>query len=238
MYDYIDRNHLNITYNMTQFVVFIATEYITTLPLAQLLMESILLKTGLWSLIVVDSDNTFKGIFVEIVEALGTRRRSAGNHKDVGNERFHKFLNHATTIFLEERGSVEYFVECSMLSACTCNTNPIDVTDIILSVSAIGKELKFPRDINISKITTPVDSASNSVATYLRHVQTLKFQGNCLDSSSMIEGVSKERKKTKRLVTYKLEDVVMVCIVVQSKTEIGVVGKLVFNTCGLYIILY
>ena len=66
-------------------------------------MESVLLKFGLCCLIVIDGDNKFKGIFVEMAESLGIRMHVTGarNHKAVGVERFHKFLNHATTIFSE-----------------------------------------------------------------------------------------------------------------------------------------
>ena len=118
---------------MTQFVVSVATEFITASHLARLFMECVLLKFGLCCLLVVDTDNKFKGVFVDMADSLNIRMyvAAARNHKAVGVERFHKFLNHATTIFSEERGSAECFVECGMLAAYAWNASPIDGTDII-----------------------------------------------------------------------------------------------------------
>ena len=84
---------------------------------------------------------------------------AARNHRTVGVERFHRFLNHSTTIYAEERGTSECFVECGMILAYAWNASPIDGIDIIKSVPAIGRELKFPLDIKSScqlSLTTPV----------------------------------------------------------------------------------
>ena len=61
------------------------------------------------------------------------------NHKAVGIERFHKFLNHAQKIATEERGTPAAFVECGMTAAYALNASPIDSTDIVRSVPAIGR---------------------------------------------------------------------------------------------------
>ena len=84
MSDYTDRNYLmNTMYDMTQFVVSIATEFITASHLAWLFVEGILLKFGLCDLIVVDADNKFKGTFVSMANALKIRVHvaAARNHK-------------------------------------------------------------------------------------------------------------------------------------------------------------
>ena len=60
------------------------------------------------------------------------------NHKAVGVERFHKFLNKAQKISTEERGTSEPFVEIGMATAYAWNASPIDGTDIIRSIPAIG----------------------------------------------------------------------------------------------------
>ena len=80
-------------------------------------------------------------------------------------------MNHVCNIFGEERETSEYFVESGMLSVYAWNASPIDGTEIIRSIPAIGRELKFSMDIHIAKIPTVIDSASKSVVTYLRHIQ-------------------------------------------------------------------
>ena len=108
--DYTGRNHLlNCMYDMTQFFVSVATEFITTSHLVRLFIECVLFKFGLCCLIVFDTDNKFKGVFVSMADSLSIRMHvaAARNHKAVGVERFHKFLNHATIIFSEERGSAK-----------------------------------------------------------------------------------------------------------------------------------
>ena len=170
----------------------------------------------------VDGDNKFKGIFVEMAESLGIRMHVTGarNHKAVGVERFHKFLNHATTIFSEERGSAECFVECGMLAAYVWNAIPINGTNIIRSVLAVGRELNFPIDIDIDNIPVPIDSASVCVAKYLRHLQQdVQFSRQLLgwlidDRRSIHRERTNERK---HLVEYKPGDVVVDRIVVHSK---------------------
>ena len=74
--------------------------------------------------------------------------------------------------FGEERATSEYFVEYGMLSsAYAWNTSPIDGIYIIRSIPAIGRELKIPMDINVTKIPTIIDSTSKIVVTYLSHIQ-------------------------------------------------------------------
>ena len=120
MSDFKGRHHLMKSIcDMTQFVVDIATEYITASHLAQLFMESVLLKFGLCAVLIVDADSKFKGNFVEMAECLNIKVHVAAscNHRTVGVEQFHQFINHTTTIYAEERGTPECFVECGMVSA-------------------------------------------------------------------------------------------------------------------------
>ena len=79
------------------------------------------------------------------------------NHKAVGVERYQKFLNHSQRISTEDRGTSESFVEIGMATAYAWNASPIDGTDIVRSVPAIGRELRFPLDISLADIPTPID---------------------------------------------------------------------------------
>ena len=154
MSDYTGRNHLmNAMCDMTQFVVSIAIKFIIVSHLARLFMEGVILKFSLCALIVVDTDNKFKGTFVSMADALKIRVHvaAARNHKTVGVERFHNFLNHVCKIFGEERETSDFFVDCGIILVYVWNASPIDGTEIIRIIPAIGRELKFPMDIHISK---------------------------------------------------------------------------------------
>ena len=241
--EYTGRNHLlNAMCDMTQFVVFIATEFVTASHLARLFMEGVLLKFGLCSMIIVDDDSKFKSTFVEMAACLRLRLHvaAARSHKTVGVERFHRFLNHSTTIFAEERGTSECFVECGMMAAYTWNASPIDETGIIRSIPAIGRELKFPLDIDLHKLSPPTSSAGESVATYLRHMKndvaySRQLLAWLLDDRRTLQ---RERENAKKhLITFKPNDVVMVRTVVHSNKSKGVVGKLVYQTRGPYVVV-
>lgn len=92
------------------------------------------------------------------------------NHKSIGVERFHAFLNRGTTIFAEERGSNECFVEAAMVLAYAWNASPVDGTGIIRSVPAIGRELKFPLDIELSEEPKIEDDDGENLLTYIRNL--------------------------------------------------------------------
>ena len=67
--------------------------------------------------------------------------------------------------------ALEFFVEYGMVTTCAWNNSPIDGTDITSSVPVIRRELKFPMDINIGKLPYVIDSPSESVVVYLRHIK-------------------------------------------------------------------
>ena len=152
------------------------------------------------------------------------------DHKAVGVERFHKFLNHAQKISIEERGTSEAFVEVSMASAYAWNASPIDGTEIIRSILGIGRELRFPLDIDLSATPAVIDDPSASVVAYLRYLQRdVPFSRHLL--AYLVEDyrlIHRERvNETRHLVSYKAGDVVMAKVAVQSKRSVCRVSKLV-----------
>ena len=66
------------------------------------------------------------------------------------------------TIAAEERGTTNIFVPASIAAGYACNSAPIDDTDILRRISAIGRELKFPLDINLNAMTKLVQNNSNA----------------------------------------------------------------------------
>ena len=136
---------------MCQWVICVAISATEASYLARMFMEHVLLKFGICVMVVCDDGNEFRGTFEKMCNKLNIKFHVVAkrNHKAVGVERFHKFLNKAQNISTEERGTSEPFVEIGMATAYAWNASPIDGTDIIRSVPAIGKEatLSFGREL-------------------------------------------------------------------------------------------
>ena len=83
--------------DMTEFVVCTAITTTEASYLARMFMEHILLKFGLCIMVVCDDGNEFRGTFEQMCTALNIRFHVVAkrNHKAIGIERFHKFLNHS-----------------------------------------------------------------------------------------------------------------------------------------------
>ena len=67
----------------------------------------------------------------------------------------------------EERRTSEPFVKIAMATVYVWNASPIDGTDIIRIVPAIGRELRSPLDVSLGPVLDIIDNPSESVATYL-----------------------------------------------------------------------
>ena len=78
-------------------------------------MESTLLKFGLRIVVVVNDDTKFVALFEGMAKSLNIRlhRVSKRNHKAIGVERFHKFLNHNATIISAARQTHKCFIVIS-----------------------------------------------------------------------------------------------------------------------------
>ena len=71
------------------------------------------------------------------------------NHTRLSVEHFHRFLNRATTIAIEDRQSNNVFVPAGIAIGYAWNSAPIDDTDILRSTVDIGREFRFPIDIDL-----------------------------------------------------------------------------------------
>jgi hypothetical protein len=136
---------LNAMCDLTGFVLVNATSNITAHDLARLFVQKVLLKIGLCGLVVVDDGSTFKGLFQSVCDILHIDIHFAarGNHKAVAVEHFHRFLN-KVAIAANDRGTNIVFVEAAHTAAYAWNSSPIDGTDIIRSVPAVGRPFRFP----------------------------------------------------------------------------------------------
>lgn len=201
--------------------------------LARMFMEHVLLKFGLCLMVVIDDGNEFRGIFESMCNTLRIKFHIVveRNHKAIGVERFYKFLNHAQRISTEARGTSEPFVEVGIATAYAWNASPIDGTDIVRSVPAIGRTLRFTLDIDLAAMPDLIDNPSESVVAYLRYLQRdVPFAQQLL--AYLVEDrrlIHRERVNEKRhLVTYKPGDIVVTKVAVDSKRSVGLMAKLVY----------
>ena len=74
------------------------------------------------------------------------------NYKGLTVEHFHRFLNKSVTIFAQNRSTNDMFVPAGIAAVYAWNSVPIDGTDILCSISVIGREFHFPIDINLSAL--------------------------------------------------------------------------------------
>ena len=155
---------MNAMCDMCQWVVLVAITGTEASYLVRMFMEHVLLKFGLYLMVVIDDGNKFRGTFESMCNAFCIRFYivSKWNHKAVGVERFHKFLNHSQRISTEARGTSGPFVEVGMATVYAWNASTIDGTEIIRSVTAIGHTLRFPLDFDIAAIPDLIDNLSES----------------------------------------------------------------------------
>ena len=75
-----------------------------------------------------------------------------GNHKGLLVERYHSYLNKTQIISGQDRGTHLSIVQNSKTSQYAWNSVPIDNTDVPRILAAVGHELQFPFDIELSCI--------------------------------------------------------------------------------------
>jgi hypothetical protein len=154
-----------------------------------------------------------------------------GNHKAVSVQRF---------FVLSDRGTNKVFVEAVHCSAYAWKASPIDGTDIIRSVTAVGREFKFPFDLTLStESPTLVDGSVSAVHEFLRLAQS-----HSRFSAEILAILTEERRtyhreranESRDQSLFSEGDLVMVRVQVQSKASINRVAKLSYRLRGPYVV--
>ena len=155
---------------MTQFVIVVPVPNETTSTLAEYYMQYVLLKLGVCHLVILDDGSPFKGLFLTICKPLNVNYDilAKRDHKSLLVKKIHRLLNKAITIAAEDRGTNDIFVAASVVVGYAWNSSPIAGTGILRSVPAIGRELRFPLDIDSSALLSLVSNNAEYVASYLR----------------------------------------------------------------------
>ena len=200
-------------------------------------MQDVLLKFGLCLLVVIDDGAPFKAAFTAACESLKIPFDCAAkrNHKSLLVEKFHRFLNKAVTIAASDRDTLDCFVEAGISAGYAWNSAPIDGTDIIRSIPAIGRELRFPLDISLASTPKLHDNQANSVMEYLRLTDKDK-----IFATEILEILIEDRRTTHRkrinnkrnVVTLQDGDIVMARREVMSDKTKNRVGKLTYQVSG------
>ena len=140
---------MNCLCDMTQFVISIIAENPTASLLAKLFAEQVIFTFGMVAIIVVDTDSKFKKEFQLMCDILKITFWSIakGNHKSLSVERYHRFLNKTQTIRNNDINTPLAFYTNIKTSQYAWNSAPIDETDIPRCVAAIGRDFKFPLDV-------------------------------------------------------------------------------------------
>jgi len=160
---------LNAMCDKTQFVIVTPTPNIHAHMLAKLFMQDVLLKVGFCATVVVDDGNSFKDSFKAMCDILNIRYHplSKGNHQALSVECFHHYLNKALTIARNDRHNSSDFVPAACAATYTWNSSPIDGTDIIRSIPAIGREFKFPFDFHYTDTPQFTQDKVTAIHNYL-----------------------------------------------------------------------
>jgi len=127
------------------------------------------------------------------------------------------------------------FLQNTKTSQFAWNSAPIDNTEVVRSLAAVGQEFCFQLDVELSVIP-PINDASNSALTnYFRDVSIeSKF------AVSVVQVLIEERRlahhervnKDKIVSCLQVGNIVKAHVQVQSKQELGVVGKLSYRARG------
>lgn len=97
------------------------------------------------AVIIVDADNTFRGVFEDVCKQLKITLwpLARGNHKGNSGERCYRFLNKTQTICGTDRDPHDTFATNIKNSQYAWDTVPIDNNSIPRCVATVGKAFKF-----------------------------------------------------------------------------------------------
>jgi hypothetical protein len=135
-------------------------------------------------------------------------------------ERFRVFLNKTLRIATNDRDSIKcVYIPASALAAFAWNSVPIDRTDIVHSVPAVGREFKFPFDFEYVQRPTMSENKAAAIHEYLTLAgKNGRFAAEIikllLEEKRMIQ--REKINEGRRVIQYKVHDVVTVRVQVQS----------------------
>ena len=233
---------LNSMCDITQFTIATPTFNITAAYLATQFMEHVVLTFGMCAVVVIDDGSPFKSTFKELCDILRIRYwvLARANHKGLTVERFHRFVNKVETIAGTDRGTHNGFVRTAKTAQFAWNSAPIDGTDVVRSLAAVGRAFRFPLDVELSPSPTLNDESNSHLYQYLRDVSN-----ESQFALSIVQILVEERRqshqdrhnKDKTQPQFQVGDIVKAHVQVQSNAAKGQVGKLSYQARGPFKII-
>jgi len=145
---------MNRMCDISQFVVAVHVLDESSVTLASHFIQHLLMKFGLYHLVVQNDSTSFKIAFIAMCQAFNLIYNILAkyNHKRLSVELFHHFLNKNMTIAVKEHDTNNVFVPVGIIAGYAWNNVPINSTDILRNISAIGRKLHLPLDINLNTV--------------------------------------------------------------------------------------
>ena len=133
---------MNSIFNMIQFVVvgLVLDESATTL--VSNIIHHVLMKFGNCRFVALYDSSHFKSTIITMCQALNLSYEvlTKRNHNEFTVEHFRKFLNKSATIAAADRDTYDICFPTSIVTCYVWNSTLIDGTDILCSISAIGRD--------------------------------------------------------------------------------------------------
>ena len=141
------------------------------------------------------------------------------NHIGLTVEHFHRFLNKSVTFAAEECEVNDIFAPVNITFGYVWNSAPIDGINIIRSIPAIGRELRFPIDIYLNDLPEMTRNNGQSVLYYLKFTDSPRHF-----SSAILKILIEDRRtahaerinNTRNLIVLQPGDIVMAQSAIQS----------------------
>jgi hypothetical protein len=231
--------------NLTSYSIIADLPSTDSATLAEYFMKHVLLRVGFCLLVAPDAGSPFFLHFKKMCEVLKISCQPAlgGNHKSVHVERLFRFFNKAVAIAVDQRGGdARISSEVVHLANYAWNASPIDGTDIIRSVPAIGRPFRFPLDCDLTAIPDipPADIQVQNLYEFLR-----LGQRQSVFSVEILRHLTEDRRlaaahhanEGRTLRTFKVGDIVSGAVQVQSDAARGRVAKLSYRRRGPWRVL-
>jgi len=146
-------------------------------------------------------------------------------------------LNKSVNIATEDRGTNDIFVPTRNAAGYAWNNAPVDGTDILRTIPAIGRELHFHLNINLNAASKLIQNNTQAVLDYLKLTDS-----NGHISSSILKILIEDRRSahverinySRNLVVLTASDIVMARTTIQSNLLKNKVSKLSYSIQGLY----
>ena len=232
---------INAICDMSQFVVVVPVPDDSSATLPDHFFQLVLMRFVLCHLVVLDNGNPFKGTFVAMCKSpkLNFNILAKRNHNRLSAEHFHHFLNKASTIAMEDRQNNDVFVPSGIAAGYTWNSAPIDGTDILRS-TVIGREFRFPIDIDLSALSQLTQNNSQSAVDFLRLTDSNRRFSSAI-FNILIEDCrdvhAEWANSNKNIVDLVVGDIVMARTAVYSESSSTKVAKLSYQVHGPFRII-